>query len=91
MRFSGKVKEQIVTALEVPRDLAFQETIVTITGPNQILIENYKNIAKLTKEEITIICVHGRVFLKGKRMEVVHYTPFEMLVKGMVSEITMQR
>ena len=91
MRFSRKVKEHLVTALEVPRDLAFQETIVTITGPNRVLVENYKNIAKLTPGEIVIICVHGRVILEGRRMEVIHYTPFEMLVTGLISEIRMQR
>ena len=91
MRFSGKVKEHLVTALEVPRDLAFRETIITVTGPNRVLIENYKSISKLAQEEIVILCIHGRVHLQGKRMKVVHYTPYEMLVDGVISEILLKR
>lgn len=87
MRFSGKMKEQIMTALEVPRDLAFGETVITITGQNQILIENYKSIGKLTCEEIVIFCIHGRICFLGKQMKVIHYTPYEMLIKGRITEI----
>lgn len=87
MRLSGRVKEQFITALEVPRDLAFSETIITITGPNRVMIENYKSIGKLTKEEISIFCIHGKIILKGKSMEVLHYSPEEMLIKGRIVDI----
>ena len=40
----GRWKEQMVSALEIPPDLAYSETIITMTGSMEILIENYKSI-----------------------------------------------
>lgn len=87
MGFSGRIKEQLVIALEIPRDLAFHETMITITGSRRVMVENYKSIGKLTKEEILIICIHGKILLKGNAMEVMHYTPTEMLISGKISRI----
>lgn len=91
MYLTKKIKDDFVTALEVPRDLAYQETIVTMTGQNHVMIENYRSIQKLTKEEIVILGMHGKVQLFGKRMQISHYTPEEMLITGYVTEIRMKR
>ena len=44
MKKTGRWKEQVVSALEVPPDLAYRETIITLTGSMELLIENYKSI-----------------------------------------------
>lgn len=91
MLLGSRVKEQLVTALEVPRDLAYQETIVSVTGTNRILIENYKSIVKLSDTEIVIGCIHGKIYFHGNRMKVLRYTPDEMLLTGVITEILLKR
>ena len=39
-------KEQLVTALELPGDLAYRDAIVTVTGQNQAVVENYRCILR---------------------------------------------
>ena len=34
------IRENLVTALEVPGDIAWRDPIVTITGPTQAVVEN---------------------------------------------------
>lgn len=91
MYIRGRLKNDFVSALEIPEDLAYQEMIVTMTGTNHVMVENYRSIQKLTPEEIVILGSHGKVQIIGKRMEISHYTPQEMLVTGYITEIRRKR
>lgn len=46
MKKAGQWKNQMVLALELPPDLAYNETIVTLTGQTEAVIENYKSVFK---------------------------------------------
>lgn len=80
-------RESLVTALEVPRDLACKETVVTLTGQNQAVIENYRNILKFTREEIIVSTFSGKLTITGKRLEIPWYTSEEMIIKGYISRV----
>jgi sporulation protein YqfC len=86
-----RLKENLVNALEIPRDLAYREAIITITGPNQAVVENYRSIQKYTREEIVILTGKGRVSIVGKRLEIPCYTPEEMQVKGVICNVFLER
>ena len=62
-------KEQMVSALELPADLAYSEPIVTLTGTTEALIENYKCILVYTESEIVILTLRGKVSICGKNLE----------------------
>ena len=49
----------MVLALELPPDLAYNETIVTLTGQTEAVIENYKSVFKYTPSEIVIQSFYG--------------------------------
>ena len=51
----------MVLALELPPDLAYNETIVTLTGQTEAVIENYKSVFKYTPSEIVIQSFYGKV------------------------------
>ena len=91
MKKRERWKESVVSALEVPADLAYSDAIVTMTGPGQVLVENYRCILKLTSTEIVILTLRGKVTICGSRLEIPWYTPEEMLVKGCISGIFPQR
>ena len=46
------VKQNMVETLELPKDLMYGDSIVTITGRREVLIENYKGILEYTGEYI---------------------------------------
>ena len=62
----GRWKEQMVSALEIPPDLAYSETIITMTGSMEILIENYKSISRYTPTEIVVRSLRGKVSICEK-------------------------
>lgn len=84
-RRSGKWKAGLVNSLEIPRDLAFSESVITVTGNGQLCIENYKNIIKFNRELIIVQTVHGKVQIFGKRLKILYYTNDEMKVCGSIS------
>ena len=53
-------RENLVTSLEVPGDLAMKETIITLTGRNHAVVCNYKSILRYQQEEIVVLGFHGR-------------------------------
>lgn len=87
----GRWKEQMVSALEIPPDLAYSETIITMTGSMEILIENYKSISRYTPTEIVVRSLRGKVSICGKNLEILWYTSSAMKVKGKISAIYPQK
>lgn len=83
-------RENLVTSLEVPGDLAMKETIITLTGRNHAVICNYKSILRYQQDEILILGFRGKVAVKGRRLAIPRYTPEEMQIEGMISEIVME-
>jgi sporulation protein YqfC len=83
-------RENLVTSLEVPGDLAMKETIITLTGRNHAVVCNYKSILRYQQEEIVVLGFHGKVVIRGKRLMIPKYTSEEMQIEGMISEIVME-
>lgn len=81
------LKKSLVTALEVPADLAYKDPIVTITGNNCMAVENYRSILRYTKDEIIILTVRGRVEIHGKQLCIPCYSPWEMQVSGKILNV----
>ena len=86
-----QLREGCLTALEVPRDLASRETVVTLTGCSLADIENYRSILKLTEEEIIVSTFSGKLTIMGKNLEIPWYTMAEMTVTGKISRIIPER
>ncbi len=91
MKKRQQIKKNLVTALEVPMDLAYKDAIVTLTCMNQAVIENYRSILRYTREEIVISTLRGKITICGKRLEIPCYTPEEMRVSGCISGIFLER
>ena len=84
-------KEQMVSALELPADLAYSEPIVTLTGTTEALIENYKCILVYTESEIVILTLRGKVTICGESLEILWYTSRAMKIKGKISGVYPQK
>lgn len=84
-------KQELLSALEVPDDLARKETIITLTGKNQAVIENYRSLLRYTEEEIVILTYRGIVVVRGKKLVIPCYTAEEMMIRGRFSEVILEQ
>ena len=81
----------MVETLELPKDLMYGDSIVTITGRTEVLIENYKGILQYTDSEILLQSLRGKVLLRGRNLEIVWYTSLEMKITGSIFSILLQQ
>lgn len=86
-QMKSTVKSNIVHSLELPRDLMYGAVIITATGRNQILVENYKGIIEYTREKIRLQTKNCQVTIEGQRLLVEYYTNEEMKITGFIQGI----
>ena len=80
-------KELVVESLKLPRDSVLGDSIITVTGNTEILIENYKGILQYSDELILLHGKNRKIELKGKRLNIVYYTNEDMKISGMIESI----
>ena len=81
------VKSKIAEKLNIPQDISDGLPIVTVTGKNEIYVENYKGIIEYGKCCIKIQTKVCRVSFTGKNLEIVYYTNVDMKIIGELESI----
>lgn len=82
------VKSKIAEKLNIPEDIAGGLPIVTVTGKNEIYVENYKGIIEYGPQSIRIQTKMCRITFYGKKLEIIYYTNSDMKITGEVESIT---
>ena len=77
----------MVESLKLPRDSVLGDSIITVTGNTEILIENYKGILQYSDELILLQGKNRKIELKGKRLNIVYYSNEDMKISGMIESI----
>ena len=72
------------------RDLAMKETVFTVTGKHQAVVCNYRSVLRYEKEEIILLTFQGKLRIQGKRLRIPMYTPEEMYIEGVITEIILE-
>lgn len=83
-------KENVVNSLEIPRDLAWQDSILTLTG-EQVCVENYRRILSYQPDLLCIQLKKGKMKIQGRGLKIVYYTKDEMQINGCVCKISFER
>lgn len=83
----GKWKEGLVESLELPKDLVYGAVLVSITGRQEILIENYRGILEYTKSHISLQTKTCRLIIHGKDLNISYYTNEEMKITGLIDSL----
>ena len=91
MKKIGQWKEDMITSLEIPRDLAMKETVLTVTGRHQVIVCNYRSVLRYEEEEIILLTFRGKLQIRGKRLRIPVYTPEEMYIEGVITELILER
>ena len=81
------VKSKIAEKLNSPEDIAEGLPIVTVTGKDEIYVENYKGIIEYSKNCIRIQTKVCRITFTGKNLEIVYYTNVDMKISGQIESI----
>lgn len=91
MKKIGQWKEDMITSLEIPRDLAMKETVITVTGRHQVIVCNYRSVLRYEEGEIILLTFRGRLQIRGKKLQIPMYTSEEMYIEGVITEIILER
>ena len=83
----GKWKEGLVESLELPKDLVYGAVLVSITGRQEMLIENYRGILEYTKNHISLQTKTCRLVVHGKDLDISYYTNEEMKITGRIDSV----
>ncbi|MDO4557016.1 MAG: YabP/YqfC family sporulation protein [Lachnospiraceae bacterium] len=81
------MKEQFASSMDIPRDLAFGDTLITIIGNSRLTIENYRGLYEYTPNTIQLLTRQGMLHVFGKSLIISFYTEDEMQISGYVKEI----
>ena len=81
------IKSKLAEKLNIPQDISDGLPIVTVTGKNEIYVENYKGIIEYGKCCIKIQTKVCRVSFSGKNLEIVYYTNVDMKIIGEIESI----
>ncbi len=84
---AGEWKDSVIRAFDLPADLAYGSVLLSVTGQNEILIENYRGILEYKDEHIRIQAKGCRILIIGKHLQIEYYTSDEMKIKGFVEQI----
>ena len=83
----GQIKEGLVESLELPKDLVYGAVLVSITGRQEILIENYRGILEYTQNHISLQTKTCRLVIRGKNLHISYYTNEEMKITGWIDSV----
>ena len=86
-----RFRETLVQSLKFPRDLVFQESVMTLTGECEILLENYKMIQEYTRDHLLVQAKDYRIRIEGQELKVLYYTSDEMRISGRITTISYER
>ncbi|MCI8717849.1 MAG: YabP/YqfC family sporulation protein [Lachnospiraceae bacterium] len=85
---SHDIKKNVANTLGLPKDLVMGEVNVRIAGKSRIFIENYRYIIEYTESVLKLQCRNTKLKICGNKLVIEYYSKEEMLVKGIISEIS---
>ena len=63
------------------------KSFVTITGKNEIFIENFTRLIDYNEDKIIIQNKEYKIFITGKKLKIEYFNADDMFIRGMISNI----
>lgn len=83
----GDFSEKLGDSLQIPKDLAYKEAVLTLTGSRELYIENYKCILQYQDTCIILLSKRNKIQIEGKNLLILYYTDVEMKISGTINKI----
>lgn len=80
-------KELVIESLKLPKDSLLGASIITITGNQDIFVENYRGIIEYTDCQIILQGKTCKIEICGKRLRIVYYTNEDMKINGWIESV----
>jgi len=85
--FGRKVNE----ILEIPREVVSKVPKITITGFDEIIIENFRGILEYEEFFVRISTHIGNVIVNGFNMKLTQLNDEDIMVKGKIENISFEK
>lgn len=87
-----KKNENILTeSIKIPRDLVQKGSVISLSGNEEVWIENYKGILDYSQERIVLLLRKGRIIFQGRNMFITFYTSEDMQITGKIESILFEK
>lgn len=86
----GKLNEftgRLGDSLQIPKDLSYRESVLTLTGSRELYIENYKCIRQYQDTCIILLSRQNKIQIEGSHLVIAYYTGVEMKITGNICRI----
>lgn len=82
-----RLKEKLASATSMPKDVVLGASVVTISGNNEVCIENYRGIIEYTDVLIRVQTKGCQIRLVGRNLQIEYYTNDEMKISGRICSL----
>lgn len=82
--------EALSNRVHLPADLLAGAPVITITGRNEVRVENYKGIIEYNGDIIKVQTKVCKVCIEGKQLNILYFTEDEMRILGYIQAIYYQ-
>lgn len=89
-RRAGSIRGAWLSRMQIPADLAYQESVLTFWGKREVCVENYRRILEYQCGRIVVLLKNGTLILNGEGLCITHYSREEMKISGQIREITFE-
>lgn len=83
----NRAKQDIADKLDLPRDIILNVPKITVTGHNEIIIENHKGIVVFNENEVKINSGMGLISINGVNFEILFMGGSTITVGGKFKSI----
>lgn len=87
----NKTKENLAKKLDFPRDIMLDIPKITITGDNEIIIENHKGIDLFKDKQVKINSNIGFISIYGENFEILFIGGNTIIINGKFISIVYEK
>lgn len=84
-----RMKEAIVTALDVTKDAALGLPVLTMIGGRELYVENFKSIVTYDAGMVKLLTKKGMITIHGQALEILFYDEDEIAIKGKITGVVL--
>ena len=84
------LKEKIVSALDIPKDVGLDYARFVMVGFDEILIENLKGIREYEESKVKINTKSGLLVIRGVGLQILEINNKDIFVRGKIQHIELQ-
>lgn len=84
---TNKLKKTVTSILELPKEIVLNLPLITLTGNEELYIENYKGIIEYTEGKIRLNTACGILKIEGRNLFLREITAENIAVTGTLTKL----